>query len=57
LSALFITYLWHYLAARAIYDEFLRPLTHGHPGLPIVLGLLVVVAFVLGRRSVVRSRR
>jgi hypothetical protein len=57
LSALFITYLWHYLAARAIYDELLRPLTRGHPGLLIVLGLLLAAAFALGRRSVMRSRR
>ena len=54
---MFITYLWHYLAARAIYDELLRPVTRGHPGVLIVLGLLVGGAFVLGRRSVLRSRR
>ncbi len=54
---MFISYLWHYLSARAIYDELLRPVTRGHPGVLIVLGLLVVGAFALGRRSVLRSRR
>lgn len=57
MSSMFISYLWHYIAARAIYDELLRPAMRGHPGVLIVLGLLMVGAFVLGRRSVVRSRR
>ena len=57
MSAMFISYLWHYLAARTIYDELLIPVTRGHPGVLIVLGLLVVGAFALGRRSVPRSRR
>lgn len=57
MSSLFITYLWHYLAARAIYDDLLRPVTRGHPGSLIVLGVLLAGAFALGRRSVMRSRR
>jgi hypothetical protein len=54
---MFISYLWHYLAARAVYDELLRPVTRGHPGVLIALGLLLVGAFVLGRHSALRSRR
>ncbi|HTX30303.1 MAG TPA: hypothetical protein VMD09_02910 [Solirubrobacteraceae bacterium] len=57
MSALFVSYLWHYLAARTIYDEFLRPLTRGHPGSLLVLGLLIVGAFALGRLTAARSRR
>ena len=51
-ASMFITYLWHYLVARVIYDEFLRPATHGH--VIRVLLVLGVVAFsavaVLHRR-------
>ena len=57
MSTLFVTYLWHYLAARALYDELLRPLMHGHPGPLVALGLLVAGAFALGRRTAVRRRR
>ena len=57
MNTVFITYLWHYLAARTIYDELLRPLTRGHPGLLILLALLVAGAFALGRRTAPRSRR
>ncbi len=56
MSALFVTYLWHYLATRAIYDDLLRPVTHGHPEV-LILGLLGAGAFALGRRSAGRSRR
>jgi hypothetical protein len=51
MSAVFITYLWHYLAARAIYDELLRPLFGGNltPLLPVAL--VAVIAYLLGRRS------
>ena len=57
MSALFVTYLWHYLLARAIYDELLRPLAHGDPGLLILLGLLVSGAYAIGRRRALRGRR
>jgi hypothetical protein len=56
-SALFVTYLWHYLLVRAIYDELLRPLAHGDPGILILLGLLVGGVYAIGRRSALRSRR
>jgi hypothetical protein len=57
MSAMFVTYLWHYLAARAIYDDLLRPVTHGHPAPLLAVVLIGVVGFVLGRRSVKRHRR
>jgi hypothetical protein len=56
MSVTFITYLWHYLTARAIYDELLRPLTRGHPGALLVVALVAAAAFLLGRRSGMRSR-
>jgi hypothetical protein len=55
-SVTFLTYLWHYLAARAIYDYFLRPLVRGHP-MPLVLLLLFAAfAFLLGRWSTTGRR-
>jgi len=50
-SALFVTYLWHYLAARAVYDELLAPVTRGHPASLLLLVLIAAAAFLLGRRS------
>lgn len=44
----FLTYLWHYLVARAIYDQVLRPLIHGRASAGLVLAL-VGAAFMLGR--------
>ncbi len=57
MSTLFITYLWHYLAARTIYDSLLRPLVHGHPAPLVMVGVLSGMAFLLGRRSGARGRR
>ena len=48
----FVTYLWHYVAARLIYDSLVRPLTRGH--VPAALVLVVIagaVCFAAGRRS------
>jgi hypothetical protein len=57
MSALFITYLWHYLAARAIYDDLLRPLTRGQLGPLMAMAVIVSVAFGLGRLSVRKGRQ
>jgi len=54
----FVTYLWHYVLARALYDELLWPLVGGHvvsPG-PVIAAVAAVAAFALGRRSR-RTRR
>jgi uncharacterized membrane protein YdjX (TVP38/TMEM64 family) len=50
-AAAFLTYLWHYMLARLLYDDLARPLLHGHVPvtLPIVAGAAVV--FALGRRA------
>ena len=57
MSTLFVSYLWHYLLARGIYDELVRPVAHGHPGVLVVVGVLVGGGFFVGRRSAPRSRR
>jgi hypothetical protein len=50
-ATVFLSYLWHYVVARAIYDQVVRPLVHGHPGGAVALVCLAVVAFALGRVS------
>jgi hypothetical protein len=45
------------LAARAVYDELVRPLTHGHAGSLLLLLLIAAGAFLLGRRTGLRNRR
>jgi hypothetical protein len=53
-----LVYVWHYLVARLIYDELLRPLFGGHSG-EVVFGALaagIVVWLLLFRRRG-RSRR
>jgi hypothetical protein len=56
-SAVFLTYLWHYLAARAVYDSLLRPIVEEHPTQLLAVGLVAIGAFLLGRRSAARGRR
>jgi hypothetical protein len=56
-SVTLITYLWHYLLARTIYDHLLRPLGHGDTsGLMLIAGV-AAVAFMIGRWSGRRSGR
>ena len=51
-AAAFLTYLWHYMLARLLYDEIVRRILHGHT--PALWLAVVVAAFVLvlarGRR-------
>ncbi len=56
MSTVFISYVWHYLAARALYDELVRPAFGGNFAPLLAVGLAGAVGFLLGRRSV-RSRR
>jgi hypothetical protein len=57
MNTIFVTYLWHYLAVRALYDDLLRPVAHGHPTALLAVGLIAAAFFVLGRRSVTRGQR
>jgi hypothetical protein len=51
-----LTYIWHYLVARMLYEHLLRPLVNGDvPGV-LVLGCVAAVAFLAGRRTQGRRR-
>jgi hypothetical protein len=49
--AVFVTYVWHYLLARLLYDDLLRPLAHGRVPPALLLAAVAGVAFGVGRRS------
>ena len=53
----FITYLWHYLAARTLYDHVIRPLLHGDASGALLVGVVGVAGFVLGRWTSGSTRR
>jgi hypothetical protein len=48
-AASFVTYLWHYVLARMLYDQLVRPLMHGHSIGLVLLGCVTAGAFALGR--------
>ncbi len=48
----FVTYLWHYMLARLLYDELVRRILHGHA--PAWWLVAVLAAFVL---ALARGRR
>jgi hypothetical protein len=50
-TALF-TYIWHYLVARLLYEEILRPLFAGRP-----YGFFALGAITVGIFAAFRSRR
>jgi hypothetical protein len=49
-----LTYVWHYLIARMLYDHLLRPLLGGDVAGILVLACVAALAFLAGRRT--RSR-
>jgi len=51
-ASAFLTYLWHYMLARLLYDDLVRPVSRGHvPTTLVVVAIAAAVAFGLGRRS------
>ena len=44
-----LTYLWHYLVARMLYDQLIRPLTHGDASGFALLVCVGLGSFALGR--------
>lgn len=53
----FLTYLWHYLLARLMYDDLVRPLTRSGTAMVLLpLAIVAIVSFLLGRRSGRRRR-
>lgn len=45
----FLTYVWHYLVARMLYDHLVRPLGHGDAAGLALIVCVAAVAFALGR--------
>ena len=46
-----LTYLWHYLVPRMLYDQLIRPLAHGDASGFALLLCVALGSFVLGRRA------
>jgi hypothetical protein len=46
-----VTYLWHYLIARMVYDQLIRPLARGDASGFALLVCVALGSFVLGRRT------
>jgi hypothetical protein len=46
-----LSYVWHYLVARMVYDQLVRPLTHGDASRVVLLACVGAAAFILGRRT------
>jgi peptidoglycan/LPS O-acetylase OafA/YrhL len=44
----FITYLWHYLVARLLYEHLLRPLIHDRVSALALVCVAVLAAFAIG---------
>jgi hypothetical protein len=45
-----VTYVWHYVVARLIYDQLLRPVMRGHLSALLVLACVLAVGLALARR-------
>lgn len=45
------TYVWHYLVARLLYDQLIRPLARGDAAGILLLALVAATSFGLGRRA------
>jgi len=50
-----LTYLWHYLAARTIYDRLVRPVAHGDFAVALLMLCAGAVGFALARMTARRS--
>ena len=47
IAVTFLTYLWHYVASRLIYDQLVR----GHLVSIVAVAFVAAAAFLLGRRT------
>jgi hypothetical protein len=50
-AATLMTYLWHYLIARMVYDQLIRPLARVDASGFALLVCVALGSFVLGRRT------
>jgi hypothetical protein len=46
-----LVYVWHYLVARMIYDQLLRPMGRGDAAGVLLVAGVAAAAFLLGRRT------
>jgi len=51
-----LTYLWHYLTARTIYDDLVRPLAHGNLSVAVLVACVGAVGFAAGRLTAPTGR-
>ena len=50
-AASLLSYVWHYVVARMLYDELIRPLSRGDVASLLLLACVAAGSFVLGRRA------
>jgi hypothetical protein len=56
-STAFVTYLWHYVVARLLYDDLVRPLMGGgRAALMAIVGIAAALVLVLVLLRLRRSR-
>lgn len=51
LTASLLTYVWHYLVARLLYDHLIAPLAKGDAAEIVLVALVAALSFGLGRRT------
>ena len=57
MSATFLTYLWHYLIARTLYDQLLHPILRGHLAVLLLVAGVGAAGFLAGRSTRGRVKR
>jgi hypothetical protein len=45
----FLTYVWHYMLARLLYDELVRPLVRGRVSTALVIAVAALAGLALVR--------
>lgn len=50
-ASAWLAYLWHYMLARLLYEELLRPMLHGRVPVTLIVAAGAGLLFLLGRRS------
>jgi hypothetical protein len=46
-----LTYVWHYVVARMLYDHLIQPLGRGDVAGLVLLACVAALAFAVGRRT------
>ena len=50
-GASLLTYVWHYLVARLLYDHLIAPVARGDATQLLLLAAVAAVSFGIGRRT------